>query len=276
MKMRMKNLVVLAVVCVLAALAGRAFATTWSNQFTNAHGTNLWSDPLNWDLGYAPTGGTGIGGLAHLDFSNGACLIDSAAICRATAGPGHSSGVSNSNLDVISGGSLTVTTGNWNEALLIAYEGNGKLNMYGGSVAVQTVQSQLGGSDTSNGEINLWNNASFYTGGALFVNRYTNTGKARVNMYGGTMDLGWLNINGDGIVNMAGGVIKVRSSMDTDIANYILAGKIVAPTGYTVMHDYGVTNSGYETIWAAPIPEPATVAILSIGCLGLLRKRKSA
>ena len=221
---------------------------TWANSWTNANGTMLWSDSGNWDKSIVP----GAGDMVRFSVSNSLTTIDSSATCWGTSGPGHETWTVNSHLDILPGGSLTVTSTDWNVPMLIGYAGQGSLNMYGGSVDVQTVEAWVGGVPSGDGRI-LIEDGTFRTGGALVLNRGDYGGRARIFVNGGLMDLGWLGINGDGVLDITDGIVEIRTDMvsNGNIPNYIANGMITAYGGVgNVRYDYGATKAGVTTIWA--------------------------
>lgn len=111
------------------------------------------------------------------------------------------------------------------------------------------------------------------------------TNKGRLDLLGGeikTSNLtdglpnGALYVAGNGILNIAGGTVTMLGDHQTAVADMITAGNIIAFNGEGTVNVQYIPP--YEEDPALTIltgvPEPATIALLGLGGLALLRKRR--
>ena len=119
------------------------------------------------------------------------------------------------------------------------------------------------------------------TGGAIYaadanaleIGTLDSTGY--VDLLGGTIKAGDLIIGEGGAMNITEGMLILAGDKMRTVLDDIDAGLLTAYGGWSGaewQYDFNVRNAGMTTVTA--IPEPATVALLSLGALVLLRRRK--
>ena len=127
--------------------------------------------------------------------------------------------------------------------------------------------------NAGNNTVNVWgtlnvdgtNNPTLKIGTTTNVNGY-----GTMNIYGGgVVYADHYNVGDRGVINMwNGGVFKIKGDVTTQ-TNLDIGTKIVGQGGAELeTHYVAGENTTYVT------PEPATLALLGLGCLALLRNRK--
>jgi len=185
-------------------------------------------------------------------------------------------------INIQTGAVLTNNGGTWPTAVQIYNTGTATLNVSGtwkNERAGTAMSVKIGGgaSGTPNNTINILNGGivTAKAGGlATFAigNTGLTVGKARVNIASG----GLLDVDAYVFGSLAdkkmqiytGGLMKVLGNATTQIQADITAGNIVGPTGTTA--GLGIWQSGGYTY----VPEPATVALLGLGSLMLLKRKR--
>ena len=261
----MKMRKVLAVVLTFAIASG-AFATTW----TDGGSDSLWENVANWDVAvptsgdYAliETGGTALvtggynGAASSMDVGldgSGALTIDGGALAV-------NSGV---NIGKNAGATGTITVG----------AGDGS---FGGWRSLQSWTLTLadgGGNGTlinNGGTIKVWSE---------WFNVAAWGGTANVELNGGYIISEGLHMGAGGSMDIAGGSLAIAGDQLALLGGLIVSGQLTSfgvtydATNFTqgFVFDVDTTNPGYTTISA--IPEPATIAMLGIGAVGILRRK---
>jgi len=98
------------------------------------------------------------------------------------------------------------------------------------------------------------------SGGTIYANDF------RMRPAGGTGTVS-LNLSGTGKIIINGDKTQVVEGPDNDLLDWIDNGWI----NPEVLYDYDISNPGKTTLY---VPEPATVCLLGIGALSLLRRKK--
>ncbi len=196
--------------------------------------------------------------------------------CGGAGGPGGTT----AHMTVMPGGSLTV--GNF---LLVAPDSttgggrNGTLHMWGGEINLLALQGRLGignGLDSNKtGSQNITGTLDMTAGtiNALAMVIGANYTKGIAIMSGGTINTNAfdmrpdaLNPNNPSLTMSATAKIIVNGDISAKVLGYQGNGWI----NDEVQIDYNITNPGKTTLM---IPEPATLCLLGIGALSLLRRR---
>ncbi len=133
----------------------------------------------------------------------------------------------------------------------------------GGPAGSAAVGAFIGGTGITN----------IYTGGVYSAtSKYQYNlagGSSVVNLYGGLMDVGEVAEWGNGTIDITGGTLMINGAVSDAYATP--AGILAYGGGGTLQFSYDSDNN--ETAITA-IPEPATIALLGLGGLALLRKRR--
>jgi hypothetical protein len=196
---------------------------------------------------------------------------------------------SNGLLDVL-GGTISIgfaDTGlDWRDLRIGHNEGTGVMNMSGGTINING-GIKVGSTNIETIEdpfeeiLHPGTGTLTMTGGtisaadanALEIGTLESTGW--VDLLGGTIKAGDLLIGTDSGMNITEGMLILAGDKMRTVLDNIDAGLLTAYGGWSGadwQYDYNVRNAGMTTVTA--IPEPATVALLSLGALVLLRRRR--
>jgi hypothetical protein len=276
---------------VVMAFTSYASATTTYSQWTGSAGDGVWTNAGNWPAAGIPNATDFHGVQGNPNYKAG--FKTPGNYPTMTSGTVTTDilvfgGANPSNLDdlVING-----TTVNVSEYVTLA----------AGSTDVGVVTMNSGTFNTGV----QWTNARFYV---------TQLGTGTLNMNGGTINVGnpdptwpgnpgpisadlWITGTsgaGTGTLHLDGGIINANDLqpgtgtpslivtngllvLNTDrtgeIAGYITAGWLKGGPGLYV-HSFFDGDLGTTTVYADNIPEPATICLLGLGVLGLIRRRK--
>lgn len=104
-------------------------------------------------------------------------------------------------------------------------------------------------------------------------------GSAHVQADGGKIISEGLHMGAGGLIDITQGILMIHADYVTNpswgdvIGGWVNGGQLTAYNGDgTIVYDYDSTNPGYTTVWA--VPEPATMLILGLGGLSIVRRRK--
>jgi len=271
MKIR-KMLKVFVVAVFLFGLYGTASAA--DNHWLVTSVDNNWNNAANWGLGHVPDAVVYVDEEAEIGFTTVGKgpilgLGDVGSAYRLFLG--QSDGASMYGEIQFDGGTLT-TSGYWSTAY------------HAGTSALITMNSgtvYIGDPAGADGHLYLgragsaifnMSDGDFTCDDMLQLGKEA-TGYGEINLAGGVLTASTLSFGlGSGLIDITGGTLILKGDDTADVVGFIGNGWI---TGYgsedNVMYDYNVTNPGDTTVWA--VPEPATICILAIGALGLLRRK---
>ena len=272
----MKKFVVIAMVLGLVSIALAADDTVWTG---NGDGST-WSDGSNWSLG-VPDASIDRGAFIDTDDAvvniNGTGNTARRFFTQGAAGTGTVTVNISGEIDTLLYTALAKTGGTgimnvyagadaYFKGLSVADLGTGILNMHGGTVKVGNgPDDQL-----KFGIAGAWGNAGTGTAN-LYDGTLDLTGAQEIRMATNAGSTATLNIAGGSLI-MPGTITDLRSAILTLNASGVhLQAYGVEYAGDTM---FAYTPSGGNTIVTA-IPEPATIALLGLGGLALIRRKRS-
>jgi len=258
----------------LLFVCGSANAAYWQF-FNNSSGDTLWCNPANWDNAEVPT-------IANTDYAAGMCYgsttmlkVDCYAECRNMI-----TGVwgAENNMEITENGYLYLSNEAGDSGLFSIGEGTteaGALNTVtnnGGTIYLAG-QMFIGGSSGGGNGSYVQNAGSFTSGWRVWVSAADD-----IQLNGGTMTAGTVQVDATGLVDFSGGDMYFGGYSPEDgaalVQSYILDGRMTAYDGtgivkYAFDEDPAVWKMH---VWGV-VPEPATMGLLALGGL-LLRRRK--
>lgn len=254
---------------VLTVLMGSVPVLAATCNFYNTSGDHLWGTAANWSTGTVPTGSDyfthrfPVWGGENTDI-----LITSgydAECLQAIVGQDKATdGVCVLNVE----GSLNVSGG---DLFTVGYlaTGAGEVNVNGGSISITTNDKNAIGLH-GEGLLHITDGTVTLTQRGLWLG-YGPTGVGHIQMDGGLLDaaayLQWRN--GAGTIDLAGGTIMIDGDKQNYMNNHMDFITAYGGAG-TVVMEYDGTHT-----YLSGIPEPATIALLGLGGMALIRRRRA-
>lgn len=266
MENRMNGLIKVLFVCVFLAMGVTAQAATINWQGDAGTDPLLWNDAENWDSGVAPTSDdvcqfktpiTATIDAAHTDAGMGKALgkrvnvgLFNNGILSMTGGEAEFLELSigrNSGGDgefYMSGGTLTITSSNNGFRIGQGVGAKGYMSMSGGLIDLASA------------------------GGTMVVG---SGGLGQVFVSGGVIEVANLNVAGTGLMAINGGKLKIAGDQVALIDSLIASNDLV---GYNGVGSIKRFYDGSEWTVVTAVPEPATMALLGLGGLLTIRRKK--
>lgn len=237
-----------------------------------ASGEGLWNDPATWDSSRSPGAGDSATLMAHstVNISGTEEAARELSVSVPIYGP-DGRDVGPAYINISDSGVLHVE-----DSLTLGIGmSTGTINVYDSSELTANSDIILGYSDGS-GHLNVYG-GNVTTTGWLNVGRSAGDdywpGTGTVNIYGGVVNAKQYWIANNSTINLAGGVLRVNEDWESYglMLHFVRNGMLVAYGGTSEVY-YQVVD-GYAEMMA--IPEPATMSLLSLGALAILRRRRA-
>jgi hypothetical protein len=259
----------------LLVLGAAGIASAITNLWVTG-GTDDWNTPANWSLGHVPYNGA-LNATGYADPLNEEAKINGATGTGPVIGTG----------DVVSAyrvfvgssvyGELTIDGGT---LLTNGYMTSANLATDVALVTMKSGTVQLGFTGGVNGHFYLGRMGSTtfnMSGGSFTITNDLNVGQyagsfGTVNLSGGTLTASTLKKTGTAHIDITGSGKLVLLGDDTAVVSTWIGGGFMTGNGndLDIKYDYNITTPGATTVY---VPEPATICMLGIGILGLLRRK---
>ena len=274
------------------SLVGSASAARWYAYFDNATTNNNWADPLNWDC-YASAGKTNpiARKVPNYDPSNGAqTYLEVTTTVKINAGDyAGARGLFGGNAmagDILQSGGIFHSNGFW-----FGEAAGGATDTYtltGGRLYTDGAWGQafdIGAYSGKAAVVNVEGGKMSSGSGDLCMGRLGGTGNLNISGTGKVtvpdiMDLslltnGYLDIAGGGRLSVVGDKTDyMNAAGDGRYINSIYAGKITANGAYAAPSAFNCWYDADSGLTHLTVPEPTTIALLGLGGLALIRRKR--
>ena len=269
----MKRFITLTAVCLLLAASAQA-GWNWTGAYPGA-----WTNAANWtgtgETGTYPGQVAGDSPIQDSIINDTGTITLNAAIPN-TLVPWNNFGVGSGNLvlEIQSSGSITM-----DNVWFGRNGGTGTLNLNGGSFTSDNgnVQIAQAGAGDATGYVNIYNGGTMTVNTGLLLGESNTANVALVDIADGTLMANDLTINNPGAtqnitITDTNGVLSLLGDKVTQLTTFIGNGGLAAGPGLTLTTP--TYDGGLDRTIVTAVPEPATMSLLAIGGIALLRRKR--